>query len=222
MKAETVLKYLEENDLEGLRFRVKSEMYKNGLSVTGKHRLSAMKKYAETPTQFTRPLPKQYLERPKLIEYKNEEYYSFLNGSSLVFTKEQPNGIPPHDEERPYPNVAGIMEGINDYMYVGKFNFAQHKIDAKLEGYKLLKKAILYIDNATVFSQFEETYISTALLDISLSILNDGEDFEVYMDKDKRNTCGICFKNKYGYAYVLPVRKNTDSEENTVIKATIK
>lgn len=28
MKAETVLKYLEENDLEGLRFRVKSEMYK--------------------------------------------------------------------------------------------------------------------------------------------------------------------------------------------------
>lgn len=93
-----------------------------------------MKKYAETPTQFTRPLPRQHLERPKLIEYKNEEYYSFLNGSSLVFTKEQPNGIPPQDEERPYLNVAGIMEGINDYMYVGKFNFAQHKIDAKLEG----------------------------------------------------------------------------------------
>lgn len=42
------------------------------------------------------------------------------------------------------------------------------------------------------------------------------------MDKDKRDTCGICFKNKYGYAYVLPVRKNTDSEENKVIKATIK
>jgi hypothetical protein len=222
MKVETILNYLNNNDIEGLRLKLESEMYKSSLSVTGKQRLSAMKKYAETPTQFTRPLPKQYLERPKLIEYKNEEYYSFLNCSSLVFTKEQPNGIPPQDEERPYPNVIGYMEGINDYMYVGKFNFAQHKIDAKLEGYKLLKKAILYIDNATVFSQFEETYISTALLDISLSILNDGEDFEVYMDKDKRDTCGIFFKNKYGYAYVLPVRKNTASEENKVIKATIK
>jgi hypothetical protein len=140
MKAETVLKYLEENDLEGLRFRVKSEMYKNGLSVTGKQRLSAMKKYTETPTKYTKPLPRQHLERPKLIEYKNEEYYSFLNGSSLVFTKEQPNGIPPQDEERPYLNVTGLMDGINSCEYVGDFNFAQHKVDAKIEGYKLLKK----------------------------------------------------------------------------------
>jgi hypothetical protein len=42
------------------------------------------------------------------------------------------------------------------------------------------------------------------------------------MDKDKRNTYGIFFKNNIGYAYVLPVRKNTDSEENKVIKAIIK
>lgn len=56
MKAETVLKYLEENDLEGLRLKLESEMYKSSLSVTGKQRLSAMKKYAETPTRYTKPL----------------------------------------------------------------------------------------------------------------------------------------------------------------------
>ena len=77
-------------------------------------------------------------------------------------------------------------------------------------------------DNTTVFSKFEETYINMALLDISLSILNDGEDFEVYMDKDKKDTCGIFFKNRYGYALILPVRIDGNSEENTVIKATIK
>ena len=222
MKAETVLKYLEENDLEGLRFRVKSEMYKNGLSVTGKQRLSAMKKYAETPTRYTKPLSRQHLERPKLLEYKDEEYYSFLNGISIVLTKEQPNGIPPQDEERPYLNVVDIMSDFDKFEYIGKFNFAQHKVEAKLKGYKFLKKAILQADNTTVFSKFEETYINTALLDISLSILNDGEDFEVYMDKDKKDTCGIFFKNRYGYALILPVRIDGNSEENTVIKATIK
>ena len=42
------------------------------------------------------------------------------------------------------------------------------------------------------------------------------------MDKDKKDTCGIFFKNRYGYALILPVRIDGHSEENTVIKATIK
>ena len=43
------------------------------------------------------------------------------------------------------------------------------------------------------------------------------------MDKDnKRNTCGIFFKNNIGYAYVMSIRKNENSEENKVIKAIIK
>lgn len=222
MKAETILNYLNNNDIEGLRLKLESEIYKSSLSVTGKQRLSAMKKYAETPTQYTKPLLRQHLERPKLIEYNHEEYYSFLNGSSLVFTKEKPNGITPQDEERPYLNVTGLMDGIIDYKYVGNFNFTHHKVDAKMEGYKFLKKLMLKVNETNIFSQFEETYINTALLDLSLSILDDGEDFEVYMDKDKRDTCGIFFKNNIGYAYVMPIRKNENSEENKVIKAIIK
>lgn len=221
MKVETILNYLDNNDIEGLRFKLESEIYKNSLSVTGKQRLSAMKKYVETPTQATKSLGWKNLERPKLIKYKDEEYYSFLNNNSLVFTKEQPNGIPLQDEVRTYPNVVNYMNDLDKYENVGKFNFAQHKVETKLEGYKFLKKAVLDANNATVFSKFEETYINTALLDITLSILNDGEDFEVYMDKDKIDTCGIFFKNRYGYALILPVRKNENSEENTVIKATI-
>ena len=221
MKAETILNYLNNNDIEGLRLKLESEMYKNSLSVTSKQMLSAMKKYAETPTRYTKPLSRQHLERPKLLEYKGEEYYSSLNGVSIVLTKEQPNGIPPQDEERPYPNVVGIMNDFDMFEYAGKFNFAQHTVEAKLKGYKFLKKAVLDADNATVFSKFEETYINTALLDISLSILNDGEDFEVYMNKDKKDTCGIFFRNRYGYVFILPVRKNENSEEDTVIKAII-
>lgn len=135
------------------------------------------------------------------IEIDGITYNSFVDGYSIVLTTEEIGEIASFDKSKDnYFNVARIVD-LSRVNYIGKYNINNIISIAKSKGYKYKK---LEIGNSLEFKyvcKIKDAYIKIGILDQAYSIINDGEDAEVYYINSKSP---IYIKTSIGICLILP------------------
>lgn len=209
MKSEVILEMLKNNEIEELKRILEEEVYKNAMkNKDGKDRYSAMKRFF----RFADKNGREALKKPcKDIEYNGKLYNCFIDGYCFAVTTESIGNMETYDNaNKDYFNVGGIIS----------FNGDMEKLDlnnilavAKSKGYKF-KKSEMDTNNALYFFKYKETYYKIALLDKAFSIINDGEEAEVYYS-GKNNV--LIIKNSIGIAGICPMKLKDDIDSKIII-----
>ena len=130
------------------------------------------------------------------VEYKGKEYTSFCNDASLVLTSEKHSGIDLVEHPETYYRVDRLLADYNGEMTL---NFSRVIEEAKAKGYKLLKKEF---KEHNYLIKIKDNYYKVALLDISMSIIDTGNDFDIYCDRKGL----LYFYNDIGMGILTPFR----------------
>lgn len=204
MNARKVLELLKANRIDELRLKVENEIYEEALKSKpgAKKRYTAMKKYF-TYTDSAR----ECLTKPCRIKFEDEDYISFTNSWSLVFTKEDVGEIELFNEENgKYPDVQRLIrfDGIKK-----KIDFHDVIAEAKSKGYKLNKKEVG--PGFTYLMLYDGTYYKIGLIDISYSIIDDGEIALTYHPDGEKMPMTI--QTSLGMCMIMPVFMH-DGEPN--------
>lgn len=205
MKSSKVLEMLHQNRIEELKQELQDEIFTESLKgkPNAKKRYAAMKKYLKTISE-ARPI----LTKPCEVEFEGEKYNSFTNSYSLALTTETCGELEMCDEPDRYPDVARlIMSGGEE----GKIDFNKVLAEAKSKGYKYTKNSI---HNNNYLIHYEGAYFRMGLVDITYSILDDGQETTVYFHGKHRP---LVIKNDIGVGLILPIRYDGDEPENTAI-----
>lgn len=208
MKNTKMLEMLESGKIEELKKLLREEIYKDSLvnKTDEKKRYTAMLKY------FTYvDSARASLQKPYQVEYNNIWYTSFCNSYSLVLTSEVPGPLDMFDSinDGTYPDVARLIncDGDEEELDLTKV-FAM----AKSKGYKLKKSEV---NSNRYLMCYKGTYYRIGLLDITYSIINDGNKVISYRS-DKPNR-PLTIVNDIGYAVIMPVRIDELDDTMTVI-----
>lgn len=208
MKNSKVLEMLHQNRIEELKAELQDEIFTESLKSkpNARKRYLAMKRYLKTCSEA-----REILLKPCEVEIDGSKYNAFCNSYSLALTKETCGEIEMCSEPDRYPNVAHLV----------KFNGEQDKLDfnkvlaeAKSKGYKFTKTAI---HNNDYLMHYNGAYFRMALVDITYSILDEGEEVDVWFGGKLRP---ITIQNDLGIGVILPIRYDGDpSDEFVVINA---
>lgn len=217
-KTQKILEMLNNGQIEELKFLLRDEIYKNELTrVPGaKQRYAAMKryfKYFRSPTGQT----KEICQKPCIVEFKGEEYTSFTNGFSLVLTKESSGEIELFEDPKNYLNIEKLIsfDGTDR-----RINLTRVIAEAKGKGYKL-KRSETTKSSDTYCLHYDDAYYAISLLDISYSIINDGDVSEVWHKVDN-GLKPIVVKNNIGVCLVLPINPEfIKPDKITIIEAAL-
>lgn len=210
MKSEVILKMLKNNEIEELKRILEEEVYKNAMkNKDGKSRYLAMQRFF----RFANKNEREVLKKPcKDIEYNGKLYNCFIDGCCFVITTENIGNMENYDNSnKDYFNIAGFIS----------FNGDMEKLDlnnilavAKSKGYKF-KKSEIDTNNALYFFKYKESYYKIGLLDKAFSIINDGEEAEVYYS-GKNNV--LIIKNSIGIAGICPMKLKDDIDSKIIIE----
>ena len=210
MKSEIILEMLKNNEIEELKRILEEEVYKNAMQDKGgKARYSAMKRYY----RFADKDKVEKLKKPcKDIEYQGKLYNCFIDGYCFALTAESLGNMETYDNAN------------NDYFSVGRlisFNGDMEKLNlnkilaiAKSKGYKFKKSEVDTI-NAVYYLKYKGSYYKIGLLDKAYSIINDGEEAEVYYSGE-RNV--LIIKNNIGIAGICPIIIKGDIANKIIIE----
>lgn len=187
-------------------------MYQESLksNPNAKRRYSAMKRYFSYSDN-----PREVCQKPCTIEFEGKAYTSFTNAYSLALTTEDIGEIELFDTANgTYPDVSRL---INFNGAVKKVNFAEVLAKAKVKGYKL-RKSEFYTNNFLM--HYNGIYFRIPLLDITYSIIDDGEEATVY--HDEKSLRPMIIQTSIGIAVVLPIRYDGDpvNAGNIVVEVT--
>lgn len=194
MKNTRVLEMLNNGEIEELKKLLEDEIYQNGLKGNGnaKQRYAAMKryfKYTDKNANIAMTMPCEN------VTVNGGIYNSFVDGYTFALTTE---GI---------GEIAGFDKLKGEYFHVEKMvNFSgnMEKInlnavlaEAKSKGYKYKKSELGNYGNFQYVFKYEDGYYKVGLLDQAYSIVNDGEEAEVYYTSSKsllmiKTSIGIC------------------------------
>lgn len=209
MKNSKVLEMLKQNRIEDLKAELQDEIFTESLKSkpNAKKRYAAMKRYLKTISE-SRPI----LTKPCEVEFEGKKYNSFTNTYSLVLTTESCGELEMCAEPDRYPDITRLIvtdgeEGIIDFNKV--------LAEAKSKGYKYTKTAI---HNNDYLMRYNGAYFRMALIDITYSILDEGQPITVMFNGKLRP---LTIQNDLGVGIILPIRyEGEPTEDCVVIEAT--
>ena len=208
MQNSKILEMLDSNRIEELRRLLQVEIYQEALKREpgAKKRYAAMKRYFKYHTSV-----RECLQKPCKIKYEGDDYISFTNSWSLVLTKEDCGEIDLFDEENgKYPDVGRLIrfDGIKK-----KIDFADVIAQAKALGYRLNKTEVDY--RFKYLMLYDGTYYKIGLIDISWSIIDDGEITITYHPDGEKMPMTI--QTSLGFAMIMPVKFEGEPDEDKVV-----
>ena len=214
MQNTKILELLNNGQVEELKAMIQDEIFIDGIrAVPGaKQRYSAMKKYFKYQNN-----EKESLQKPCKVTFQGDEYYSFLDGYSVVLTKESIGEITEYDNTNSdYFKVEQLLSysGYDSKMV----DVSAILAEAKSKGYKFKKSEIGQNSDFSCAWHFENAYFKIGILDQAFSIINDGEEAEVYYSG--KETSIIFIKTSLGICGVLPVRAKVVMENEKIILGT--
>lgn len=217
MKNTTILEMVNNGEYEILKKLLMEEIYQDSLNknINARSRYAAMKRFF----RYKSGLNNDSCNKPcKDINIDNVSYTSFLDGYCFVLTTENTEtlSIDFYDNTKnSYMNVKNLID-FNTYDSIEKIDLNSVLANAKSKGYKHKKSELDPKDYIYVFN-YKDSYYKVALLDKAFSIINDGEQVELYY-KGKNNV--LLIKNDIGIAGIMPMNtKSIDFSNKTIIKA---
>lgn len=210
MKSQHILEMLNEGKIEDLKALLSEEIYKSELQDKGgKARYSAMKRYYRLADKNGREM----LKKPcKDIEYKGKLYNCFIDGYCFTVTTESIGNMKTYDNtNNDYYNINKLISFNGD---MEKLNLNKILAIAKSKGYKYKKSEVDTI-NAVYYLKYKGSYYKIGLLDKAYSIINDGEEAEVYYSEE-RNV--LIIKNNIGIAGICPIKLKKDIDSKIIIE----
>ena len=213
MRNAKILEMINNGKIEDLKAMLQDEIYEESLKVkpNAKKRYMAMNKYFSY-TDSTRDA----LQKPCVVEYEGEKRTSFCNSYSLALTRESTGEIELFDESNgTYPDVTRLI----------RFDGKEEKIDisrviaeAKSKGYKLKKSEVGY--GYEYLMNYGGSYFKIGLVDMTYGIINNGSEATVYHKEGPNNPLTIT--TDIGIAFIMPVRYDSDPEEDGKIVIQVK
>jgi hypothetical protein len=210
MKSQHILEMLNEGKIEDLKALLSEEIYKSELQDKGeKARYSAMKRYY----RFADKDKVEMLKKPcKDIEYKGKLYNCFIDGYCFTVTTESIGNMKTYDNtNNDYYNINKLISFNGD---MEKLNLNKILAIAKSKGYKFKKSEVDTI-NAVYYLKYKGSYYKIGLLDKAYSIINDGEEAEVYYS-GKSDV--LIIKNNIGIAGICPIIIKGDIANKIIIE----
>ena len=209
MNSRTVLDMLDSNRIEELRKQLQDDIYQKSLKTKAgaKQRYAAMKRYFKYHTSA-----RACLQKPCKIEFEGKDYISFTNSWSLALTIEDCGEIELFNEEEygKYPDVGRLLtfEGIKK-----KIDFADVIAQAKAKGYRLNKSEVDH--RFKYLMLYDGTYYKIGLIDITWSIIDDGEIPKTSHPYGERMPLTI--QSSLGFAMVMPVKFEGEPDGDKVV-----
>lgn len=205
MKNSKVLEMLNQNRIEELKAELQDEIFTESLKgkPNAKKRYAAMKRYLKTISE-SRPI----LTKPCEVDFEGSKYNSFTNSYSLVLTTESCGELEMCSEPDRYPDVGRL---ITFYGEEDRIDFNKVLAEAKSKGYKYTKNAI---HNNDYLMHYNGAYFRIALVDITYSIIDKGEETTVWFNGKLRP---LTIHNDLGIGIILPIRYDGDAPEHVAI-----
>lgn len=210
MKAQQVLEMLKEGKIEELKTLLSDEIYKLEIQdKDGKNRYSAMKRFF----RFADKNLREAFKMPcKDIEYNGKLYNCFMDNYCFAITPESIGNMENYDNSnKDYFNIAKVIRFDGD---MEKLDLNAILAESKAKGYKF-KKSEMYTNNALYYLKYKETYYKIGLLDKAFSIINDGEEAEVYYS-GKNDV--LIIKNTIGVVGICPIKLKDDIDSKIIIE----
>ena len=214
MRSIKALELIRRGKVEELEALLVDEVYQESL----KHKPDAKKRYTAMKKYFNyTDSARDCLRRPCVIEFEGKEYTSFTNSWSLVLTTEPTGEIELFSEEMGrYPDVGRLIrfDGIKK-----KIDFNNVIAAAKSKGYKLNKTEVG--PGFKYLMLYDGTYYKIGLIDISHSIINDGQPAMTYHPDGEKMP--LTFQTELGICMIMPVfmHDGEPDESHIVIEAVI-
>ena len=208
-----ILEMINSGKIEELKALLQDEIFADSLKGNGnaKKRYSAMKRYFRFPDSTNKALNLPC----KDIEVLGNTYNSFVNGYTMVLTTESIGEMESYDNTNgSYFKVASLLN-LSDAKSVDIFDVNTILAEAKTKGYKYRKSEVGQYQDFQYCFKYKEGYFKVGLLDQAFSIIDDGEEAEVYYNGAK----GLLFiKTSIGIAGILPFNAMENIEKKTVIE----
>ena len=212
MKAEVVLKMIEDGEIEELKSKLRDEIYKKELGGTDvKKRYTAMKRYFKF-TNKRNPMTSKPAEN---VRFNGDSWNAFCDSYSIVITKESLGELERIDAAVDnYLDIENLMKAMNS-LPCENICVSQLIAEAKGRGYKYKKSEIPDSGDFGYAVKYKDAYFKVGILDQAFSIINDGEPAEVYYGGAK----GVTFiVTSIGIAGVLPFHpQNVNMKNKKVI-----
>ena len=206
MKNSKVLEMLNQNRIEELKAELQDEIFTESLKnkPNAKKRYAAMKKYLSYTDSA-----REILKKPCEVDIEGTKYTAFCNSYSLALTRELCGKIALCDEPDRYPDVTRLISYDGKE---GKIDIGKVLAEAKSKGYKLKKSGVMTND---FLMHYDGAYFRMALLDITYSIVDDGQEAIVYHVNNARRPLTIT--TDIGVCVVMPVFMEGEPEEGIVV-----
>lgn len=178
----------------------------------GKSRYSAMQRFF----RFSKNEIRECVKKPcKDIEYKGKLYNCFIDGYCFALTTESIGTMESYDNiYKDYFDIVGFINFIGFNGDMEKLDLNSVLATAKSKGYKY-KKSEIDTNNALYYLKYKGSYYKIGLLDKAYSIINDGEEAEVYYS-GKRDV--LIIKNNIGIAGICPIKLKDDIDSKIIIE----
>ena len=209
MQKTKILEMLNDNRIEELKQKLRDAIYADVLKTKpgANKRYLAMKKYFKHVVS-----EREFLKKPCIVEFQGDTYTSFCNSYSLALTKEPCGAIELFTDRDRYPNVARLIhrEGRER-----KIDFKRAIAEAKVEGYSLTKNEA-YGPRFKFLLLFENAYFRLGLVDVTYSIIDDGEPAIVHIGDTDRSP--ITIETSIGICVVMPVTIKDNENDYYIIE----
>ena len=216
MKNTKVLEMLNKDRIEELKALLQDEIYNDALNTRSgaKQRYAAMKRYQASISDYDNKIMK-YIGSD--IEIHGEKYNCFIDGFTIALTQEKTGELELHNKEK-HGEYFRINQMIPDlYNPDGKISYKEILAEAKQKGYKYIKK---HKESHTLV-KISNAHINMVLLEKAYSIIDDGEDAEIFLCEDKGKT-PIILKTSIGICLILPVNINSIENQFNIFEIEIK
>lgn len=142
-------------------------------------------------------------------------YNCFVDMYCFSITTENIGNMETYDNiYKDYFDIVGFINFIGFNGDMEKLNLNNILTTAKSKGYKF-KKSEIDTNNALYYLKYKETYYKIGLLDKAYSIINDGEEAEIYYS-GKRDA--LIIKNNIGIAGICPIKLKKDIYSKIIIE----
>lgn len=213
MQNTKILEMIDNGQIEELKALIQDEIFTDGLKNKSgaKQRYAAMKKYFS----YIKGNGNKACTMPCVIDFKGEKHTSFINGYSIALTKETSGEMELFEDPDKYLNVEKMITFDGEE---NEIDFNKIIAEAKSKGYKLKKSEVETGEDFKYVLHYDDAYYKIGLLDVTYSIINDGEKATVWHPGGRKKISPIIIKNNLGVCVVLPFHYEEEKEGVTVIE----
>ena len=213
MQNTKILEMINNGQIEELKTLIQEEIFTEGLKSKpgAKQRYAAMKKYFS----WIRSDGNKILEKPCVVDFMEDIYTSFINGYSMALTTESSGEMELFEDPDKYLKVEKLIAFDGEEKEI---DFNKIIAEAKSKGYKLKKSEVETGGDFKYILHYDNAYFKIGLLDITYSIINDGEKAIVW-HKEGNKHAPMVIKNSLGICLVLPFNYEEEKRGVTVIEA---